>query len=86
MTLDSFKKIIREIHSEPNGGTLSWGRCAATGSLIVVIGCILHVVCHTHALPPLGDAALFACSPYTANRVATAVQSFSTNPVTPAAK
>jgi hypothetical protein len=83
--LDKLKKVIREIHSEPGGGTLSWGRCAATGSLIVVIGCILHVVIHTHTIPDLGSAALFVVSPYTANRVATAVQSFSSSPVTPTA-
>jgi hypothetical protein len=83
MTLQGFKKMVREIHSEPNGGTLSWGRCASTGTLIAILIYVGHIVFHSHALPDLAGASAFAISPYAANRVATAVQSFSSNPVTP---
>lgn len=84
MTLQGLKKVVREIHSEPNGGTLSWGRCAATGAFLTVAVSVLHVVFKTHGLPALDGAAAFVIAPYTANKVATAVQSFSQNPVTPA--
>lgn len=84
MTLAGIKKVVREIHSEPGpNGTLSWGRCASTGTLIAVLVFIGTIVFRTHALPDLAGASAFAISPYAANRVATAVQSFSANPVTP---
>jgi len=81
MTLAGIRKVIREIHSEPNSGTLSWGRCAATGALVVASTAILYVVFHTHVLPSMTDAGAFVIAPYTANKVATAIQSFSNNPV-----
>jgi hypothetical protein len=84
MAFAGIRKVIREIHSEPGpNGTLSWGRCAATGSFIVAACAILHVVFHTHTLPSMTDAGAFVIAPYAAGRVATAVQSFSSNPVTP---
>jgi len=75
--------MVREIHSEPNGGTLSWGRCAATGAFITMAIAVLHTAFHTGAMPPLSGAAEFVTAPYLANRVATAVQAFSSNPVAP---
>jgi hypothetical protein len=83
MTFQGVKKVIREIHSEPNGGTLSWGRCAATGAFITMAIAILHMTFHTGSMPSLSGAAEFVTAPYLANRVATAVQAFSGNPVTP---
>lgn len=84
MSLAGVRKVVREIHSEPGpNGTLSWGRCAATGAFIVAAIAILHVVFHTHTLPSMTDAGAFTIAPYAAGRVATAVQSFSSNPVTP---
>jgi len=83
MTLQGLKKMVREIHSEPNGGTLSWGRCAATGAFLTMAIAILHTAFHNGSMPPLSGAAEFVTAPYLANRVATAVQSFSNNPVTP---
>jgi hypothetical protein len=84
MTFQGLKKLVREIHSEPGpNGTLSWGRCASTGMLVAVLIFIGHIVFHSHVLPDLAGASAFAVSPYAANRVATAVQSFSSNPVTP---
>ncbi len=81
MSLVGLRKVVREIHSEPSNGTLSWGRCAATGAFIVASTAILHVVFHTHTLPSMMDAGAFVIAPYTANKVATAVQAFSQNPV-----
>jgi len=84
MTLAGIKKIVREIHSEPGpNGTLSWGRCAATGAFLVMAVSILHTAFHNGSMPPLSGAAEFITAPYLANRVATAVQAFSSNPVTP---
>lgn len=84
MTLAGIRKVIREIHSEPGpNGTLSWGRIAATASLLAAISWVTSIVFKTHALPDLAGAAGFVVAPYTANRIATAVQSFSSNPVTP---
>jgi hypothetical protein len=82
--LDKLKKVIREIHSEPGNGTLSWGRIAATASLVAAITWVTRLVFQTHALPSLEGISGFVVAPYMANKVSTAVQSFSGNPVTPA--
>jgi hypothetical protein len=81
---DKLKKVIREIHSEPGpNGTLSWGRIAATASLAAAIVWVSRLVFQTHALPSLEGISGFVVAPYMANKVSTAVQSFSQNPVTP---
>ena len=87
MSLAGVRKVIREIHSEPNNGTLSWGRCTATGAFIVASVAILHSVFHSHSAAGIAwaDAGGFIAAPYAVNRVATAVQSFSQNPVTSSA-
>jgi hypothetical protein len=79
--LDKLKKMIREIHSEPNG-SLSWGRCASTGAFLTSAVAVLVSVIHGRS-PDWVGAGSFAIAPYTAGRIATAVQSFSGNPVTP---
>jgi hypothetical protein len=84
MTLAGFKKIIREIFSEPGpNGTLSWGRVAATITLFAAITWVTRIVLLTHALPDLSGATAFGLSPYVANKGAALAQSFSQNPVTP---
>jgi hypothetical protein len=86
MTLAGIRKVIREIHSEPGpNGTLSWGRIAATASLVAAIVWVSHLVFRSGTLPSLDGISGFVVAPYAANRVATAVQSFSQNPVAPAA-
>jgi hypothetical protein len=82
MSLKGFQKIIREILSEPAGGTLSWGRCAATFALLSGVTWVTKIVLHTHALPDLTGVAAFSTAPYVANKVSAAAQSFSNNPVT----
>jgi hypothetical protein len=74
------KKIIREILSEPTG-TLSWGRIASTTALVAAIAWVTRLVLTTHAMPDLTGISTFVVAPYGANKVATAVQSFSNNPV-----
>lgn len=84
MTVAGFRKVMREIHSEPGPtGTLSWGRIAASASLIAAVVWVTKLVFQTHSLPSLDGISGFVVAPYAANRVATAVQSFSSNPVTP---
>jgi hypothetical protein len=84
MNLAGLKKLVREVHSEPGpSGTLSWGRCASTGTLVAVLIFVGHIVFRTHTLPDLAGASGFAVAPFAANKIATAVQSFSANPVTP---
>lgn len=81
MSLAGAKKVFREVLSEPGPeGTLSWGRVAASLSLLSAIVWITKIVLHTHALPDLMGASGFAVAPYAANRAATAVQAFSKNP------
>ena len=85
MNIDKIKKAIREILSEPGpNGTLSWGRCAATVSLLASIVWVTRLILLNHALPDLSGASAFAIAPYAANKVAMAAQSFS-NPTPPTA-
>lgn len=81
ITLDGVKRIIREIFSEPNGGGLSWGRVASGVALVAAIVWVTRILILTHGLPALDGITGFVIAPYTANKVGTAVQSFSQNPV-----
>ena len=68
-------KVIREIMSEPNGGTLSWGRVASTLALVAAIAWVSKIVLHTHTLPAVDGISAFVVAPSASNKVATAVQS-----------
>jgi hypothetical protein len=82
LSIDGVKKVVREIYSEPNGGGLSWGRVTATFTVMAAIGWVTRVLLTTHALPvDMTGLSAFAISPYAANKVATAAQSFSSNPI-----
>jgi hypothetical protein len=82
MNLSKIKLTIREFYSEPNGGGLSWGRLASTFTVLAAIGWITRILYLTHGLPPdMTGIAAFAVSPYAANKVTTAAQSFSPNPI-----
>jgi hypothetical protein len=75
--------IVREILSEPGpGGTLSWGRVAATVSLLTGIVWVTKIVLHTHTLPDLMGVSGFVTAPYAVAKASAAAQSFSNNPVT----
>jgi hypothetical protein len=73
---------IHEALSEPgpNGG-MSWGRCAATATVIASICWVTYLLVRTHAMPDLTGPMTFGLSPYVANKAITTVQSFGTNPV-----
>lgn len=76
------KETIREIMSEPGpNGTLSWGRIASSIALMAVIvwGCWLV---RLHQTVPFKEMGEFVISPYGANKLSTAIQAFSKNPVT----
>jgi len=82
MSFAGIKHALYEILSEPGpGGTLSWGRCAASLSLLAGIFWVSKVVLRTHAIPDLGGVSLWATAPYTANKISTAAQAFSNAPV-----
>lgn len=83
-------RTVREALSEPGPtpgthGTLSWGRVAATICLIASIVWVTRVAFHTWSIPALDGITGFVLAPYAANKVATAAQSFSSNPVNPPA-
>ena len=73
------KKLIRELFSEPTG-TLSWGRVASAVSLLAAIAWVTKVLLVSHVIPELSGITTFVLAPYGANKVATAVQAFSSNP------
>lgn len=66
--------FIREIFSEPNGGTLSWGRVASAACLCGALVWVSHTVFTTHTLPALDGITGFVIGPYASNKVATAAQ------------
>jgi hypothetical protein len=82
MPFEKIKKHAYEILSEP-GGSLSWGRCASTVSLLASIAWVSHLIIHTGQLPALDGITGFVIGPYGANKLGTAVQSFSQNPAVP---
>ncbi len=75
------KRVVREIMSEPNGGTLSWGRVASSVALVAAIVWITRVLILTHSIPALDGITGFVLGPYGANKVVTAAQAFSSSPV-----
>lgn len=80
--LATIKKDIRELFSEPGpAGTLSWGRVASAIALVASLCWITHIVLHTHALPDMTSTTALIVGPYATNKVGSAVQSFSSNPV-----
>jgi len=90
MKFEKFKKVLREIMSEPgSNGTLSWGRVMATITSLAAIVWGSKILLQTHALPPdLVGLSAFGLGPYATNKAITAAQGFSGNPVnetTPAA-
>lgn len=73
------KKIFREIFNDPASNTLSWGRVASSVALLAGIAWVSRIVMHTHSLPALDGITGFILGPYAANKVTTAIQSFSGN-------
>lgn len=76
MNYVGIKKALREIHTDPSGGVLSWGRVASSIALVACIFWATKVLLYTHAMPSLDGATGFIVAPYVANKTANAVQSF----------
>jgi hypothetical protein len=74
---------LKEGLEEPTGG-LSWGRVASSAALIAVMVWIARFLYMNHAFPDAGTIKAlteFMLAPYGSNKLITAVQSFSRNPV-----
>jgi hypothetical protein len=70
MAFQGVSKTLKEIYSEPGPqGTLSWGRVAATITLLAAIAWVTRIVLMTHALPALDGITAFGLAPYAANRI-----------------
>jgi hypothetical protein len=86
MAFESTKKVFREVMSEPGpAGTLSWGRVASSFALIASLVWVSYLLIKAHPIieMPFKDLTTFILAPYGANRLATTIQAFSGNPVTP---
>lgn len=81
MTIAGIKKILREVLSEPGNGTLSWGRIASTVTLFAALVWVSYILYHTGTVPALDGITGFMLAPYGANKLGTAAQAFSNNPV-----
>lgn len=82
MSFDGFLKALREIHSEPNGGGLSWGRVTASLAFIASVVWVSLIWHHTHVFPSLSDVTMWTLAPYGANRLGAVATAFSNNPQT----
>jgi hypothetical protein len=74
------KKTLREILSEPApASTLSWGRIGSSFTLLFSIYWITKVRITTGSLASVDfrSIAEFITAPYAANKISTAIQSFS---------
>lgn len=80
MTKAGFYKICREIFGDAKG-VISWGHVASSVALFAAIVWISRVLYLTHALPALDGVTGFVVAPYSANKIASAAQAFSQNPV-----
>ena len=73
---------MHELFSEPGAnGTMSWGRMASALALLGAIVWISRIVFLTHQLPAFDGITAFVLAPYGTNKVITAAQAFSGNPV-----
>ena len=82
MNLSGFKKICREIFGDSRG-VISWGHVASTVALFAAIGWVSYILFKDpgHHLPALDGITGFVVAPYSANKLASAAQSFSQNPI-----
>ncbi len=75
-------KVVRETLSEPGtNGTLSWGRVASSVFGIAALVWVSRILYLTHSLPSLDGVTTFVLGPYASNKIATAAQAYSQNPV-----
>lgn len=80
--LPKVAKVVREVLSEPGtNGTLSWGRVASSVFGIAALVWVSRIWYLTGGLPSLDGVTTFVLGPYASNKVATAAQAYSQNPV-----
>jgi hypothetical protein len=74
---------LKEGFEEPTGG-LSWGRIASSAAMVAVIAWIAHFLYINRTFPSsdtIKSLTEFMLAPYGSNKLITAVQAFSRNPV-----
>jgi len=80
--MSAFSNAMHELFSEPGAtGTLSWGRVASAVALVGGVLWVSHIVYTLHSLPAFDGLTAFVLAPYAANKAGSAVQAFSSNPV-----
>jgi hypothetical protein len=80
--LSKVTKVVRETLSEPGtNGTLSWGRVASSVFGLATLVWVSRILYMTHGLPAMDGITTFVLGPYGANKIATAAQAYSQNPV-----
>jgi hypothetical protein len=84
MNAAGVKKISREMFGDSKG-VISLGHVMTAVFGIAAIVWVSRILILTHGLPALDGITAFVIGPYSANKIATAAQSFSQNPVTPTA-
>lgn len=74
---------LKEGFEEPTGG-LSWGRLASSAAMVAVIAWVAHFLYINRTFPSadtIKSLTEFMLAPYGSNKLITAVQAFSRNPV-----
>ena len=80
MTKVGIYKICREMFGDSKG-VISLGHVMTGVFGLAALVWISRILLLTHALPPLDGITGFVVAPYGANKIATAAQGFSQNPV-----
>jgi len=81
MNYAGVKKVSREMFGDSKG-VISLGHVMTGVFGLAALVWISRILLLTHALPPLDGITGFVVAPYGANKIATAAQGFSQNPVT----
>ena len=80
MSLVGIKKISREMFGDSKG-VISLGHVLTAVFGIAAVAWIKHILITTHALPALDGITGFVLAPYGMNKITSAAQAFSQNPV-----
>ena len=80
MNYAGVKKVSREMFVDSKG-VISLGHVLTALFGVAAIVWISHILLRTHALPPLDGITTFVLAPYGTNKIMSAAQAFSPNPV-----